>query len=144
MGPSGAGKTTLLNVLTGTKTLKHGGIYLNGRSIKLSLRGLYAFIPQDNILFPGLTPRQSLYYAARLYLPSSMDNSAINDTVSETMEKLKLLNCADTMIGDLNNRGISGGERRRTSIALDLISDPKLLFADEPTSGKLCSLQSMF
>lgn len=135
MGPSGAGKSSLLNVLTGSKKLAQGEVLLNGIRVRRNMRGNYAFIPQENVLFPGLTPRQSLHYAARLLKPEWMTHEEREKHVDALLGRLQLLKCADTVVGSASKRGISGGERKRTSIALDLIASPMILFVDEPTSG---------
>ena len=142
MGPSGAGKSSLLNVLTGSKKLGQGEVLLNGIPITKSIRGSFAFIPQENVLFPGLTPRQAIHYAARLLQPDWQTKEERDKHVDALLERLQLLNCADSIVGGAGLRGISGGERKRTSIALDLISCPRILFVDEPTSGMLSTIMS--
>ena len=88
---------------------------------------------QDDILEPAMTPLEILLFTAKLKIHESAD--IIENKVSKMLDDLNLNNCKNTRIGDNNNRGVSGGERKRTSIAVELISDPKILFLDEPTTG---------
>lgn len=90
---------------------------------------------QEDTLLGTLTVRETISYSAKLRLPSSMTKEEVNDIVEGTIMEMGLQNCADTAIGNWHLRGISGGERKRLSIALEILTKPSLLFLDEPTSG---------
>jgi len=139
MGPSGAGKTTLLNLLIGNAGGRiKGQVEVNGRALnKVAkvFKKLYTFVPQDDSLLASLSPRETLMFAARLRLPMAMANTEKCRRVNCVLDELSLTRCADQRIGDVDRRGISGGERKRASIALELLVNPSLLFVDEPTSG---------
>lgn len=136
MGPSGAGKTTLLNCLAGLaggETL--GELLVNNEPIPDDFNLLMNFIPQEDILLPSLTVKQTLTYGALLRLPQHLSTSKKNERVNDVMHQLSLEECQDVRIGDVNERGISGGQRKRVSIGLELLTNPSVLFVDEPTSG---------
>lgn len=140
MGPSGAGKTTLLNVIvpSNAKGRQSGRVTYNGRTsdeLQGRLRRRFAYIPQEDVLVASQTPREALTYAGRLRLPSVVCGTDIPTLVNDVLTQLGLQGCADRRIGDVSCRGISGGERRRVSIALELLTRPSLLLFDEPTSG---------
>eukprot|EP00735_Rhodelphis_limneticus_P014337 TRINITY_DN8348_c0_g1::TRINITY_DN8348_c0_g1_i1::g.29096::m.29096 TRINITY_DN8348_c0_g1::TRINITY_DN8348_c0_g1_i1::g.29096 ORF type:complete len:648 (+),score=164.82,sp/Q64343/ABCG1_MOUSE/32.13/2e-94,ABC2_membrane/PF01061.19/4.5e-40,ABC_tran/PF00005.22/6.2e-26,ABC_tran/PF00005.22/3.6e+03,ABC2_membrane_3/PF12698.2/4.7e-09,AAA_21/PF13304.1/0.051,AAA_21/PF13304.1/0.00089,AAA_21/PF13304.1/3.6e+03,DUF258/PF03193.11/6.6e-05,SMC_N/PF02463.14/26,SMC_N/PF02463.14/0.15,ABC2_membrane_2/PF12679.2/2.2e+03,ABC2_ len=137
MGPSGAGKTTLLNVLRGKGNgVVDGDILLDGKEIDLrQFKILSTFVPQDDIMLRCLTPREILYFAARLRLPQSWTREQCDARVEEILEMLRLTKCADTPVGEEGGPGISGGQRKRVSIAMELLDNPAVLFVDEPTSG---------
>ena len=139
IGASGAGKTTLLNFLSGREISqnleKTGGIFINGEN-KDNIRNfssLSAYVQQDDILFQTMTVRECLEFAAKLKLPGSMANKIAR--VNILIHDLKLTKCANTRIGGPLVKGVSGGERKRTSIGVELITDPSLIFLDEPTTG---------
>ncbi|KAL0441236.1 UNVERIFIED_CONTAM: ABC transporter G family member 11 [Sesamum radiatum] len=137
MGPSGSGKSTLLDALSGrlaANAFLSGTILLNGRKAKLSF-GTAAYVTQDDNLIGTLTVRETISYSARLRLPDRMAWSDKRALVESTIIEMGLQDCADTVIGNWHLRGISGGERRRVSIALEILTRPRLLFLDEPTSG---------
>ena len=91
-----------------------------------------AYVQQDDILFQSLTVRECLMFAAKIRLPSTVDHTA---KVDELIESLRLDKSADVKIGGPLVKGVSGGERKRTSIGVELITDPSLIFLDEPTTG---------
>ncbi|XP_006347487.1 ABC transporter G family member 11-like [Solanum tuberosum] len=137
MGPSGSGKSTLLDALSGrlaSNAILSGKILLNGRKAKLSF-GTAAYVTQDDTLIGTLTVRETIYYSAQLRLPDRMPVSEKRTLVESTIVDMGLQDCADTFIGNWHLRGISGGEKRRVSIALEILMRPRLLFLDEPTSG---------
>ncbi|MQL72182.1 hypothetical protein Taro_004566, partial [Colocasia esculenta] len=137
MGPSGSGKSTLLDALAGrlaTNAFHSGTILVNGRKTKLSF-GSAAYVTQDDNLIGTLTVRETISYSARLRLPEKMPWAEKKDLVEGTINEMGLQECADTVIGNWHLRGISGGEKRRVSIALEILTRPRLLFLDEPTSG---------
>ncbi|KAJ6818474.1 ABC transporter G family member 11 [Iris pallida] len=137
MGPSGSGKSTLLDALSSrlaTNAFLSGTILLNGRKTKLSF-GAAAYVTQDDNLIGTLTVRETIMYSARLRLPDRMPTDEKRALVEGTIVEMGLQDCADTVIGNWHLRGISGGERRRVSIGLEILMRPRLLFLDEPTSG---------
>lgn len=137
MGPSGSGKSTMLDALSGrlaANAFLSGTILLNGRRANLSF-GTAAYVTQDDNLIGTLTVRETISYSARLRLPDRMAWSDKRALVESTIIEMGLQDCADTVIGNWHLRGISGGERRRVSIALEILMRPRLLFLDEPTSG---------
>ncbi|XP_062081904.1 ABC transporter G family member 11 [Humulus lupulus] len=137
MGPSGSGKSTLLDALSSrlaTNAFLSGSVLLNGRKRKLSY-GTAAYVTQDDNLIGTLTVRETISYSAQLRLPDKMAWSEKRALVESTIVEMGLQDCADTVIGNWHLRGISGGEKRRVSIALEILTRPRLLFLDEPTSG---------
>eukprot|EP00438_Fugacium_kawagutii_P014394 Skav221734 [mRNA] locus=scaffold542:423455:424120:- [translate_table: standard] len=141
MGPSGAGKTSLLNVLAGRvrsrgKVSVNGSILLDGNPISgTALRKRIAYVMQMDILTPTQTVRESLWFSANLRLPNSYSKQDKLDLVDKMLKDLGLEKCADTYIGDDMIRGVSGGEKKRACVGIELIMKPKLIFLDEPTSG---------
>lgn len=135
----GAGKTTLLNFLSGreisTNLFKTGKIMANGveRENINNFSSLSAYVQQDDILFQTMTVRECLEFAAKLKLPGTMEQKLAR--VDEVIATLKLTKCQNTRIGGPLVKGVSGGERKRTSIGVELITDPTLIFLDEPTTG---------
>ncbi|KAM3402388.1 hypothetical protein ACQJBY_006334 [Aegilops geniculata] len=137
MGPSGSGKSTLLDALAGrlaANAFLSGTILLNGRKANLSF-GAAAYVTQDDNLIGTLTVRETISYSARLRLPDNMPMEEKRALVEGTIVEMGLQDCADTVIGNWHLRGVSGGEKRRVSIALEILMRPRLLFLDEPTSG---------
>jgi len=116
---------------------KSGQVQVNGHHMKRKqFRSLSAYVLQDDALLGNLTPRESLRYSARLRLPRTMSRKEKKQRVEEVIRRMNLIGCADTVIGYPGlKRGISGGERKRTSVALELLTSPMVLFLDEPTSG---------
>lgn len=139
MGASGAGKTTLLNVLAGRISNEgklSGTILVNGQErSKSTWQRVIAYVEQDDLMFENLTVRETLMYAARLRLPRSVSEEQKAARVDKIINELALVKCRDTYIGGPSRRGISGGERKRVSIGIELVTNPSLLFLDEPSSG---------
>lgn len=143
MGASGAGKTSLFNILAGrarsrgrldiAASLTLGGSVVNSHDSQI--RSLFAFVAQEDSLHAPSTPRQALWFSARLRLPKSTTNQQVRDLVDASIADLGLTACADTIIGGGLQKGISGGEKRRVSIGVELVSNPHIIFLDEPTSG---------
>ncbi|KAI1627612.1 ABC transporter-like protein [Exophiala viscosa] len=143
VGGSGSGKTTLLDTISQrVKTSRidvSGSVYYNTsllsfhKGTKAHINVPYAL--QDDVLLPQLTVRETLTYAAALRLPSSVTHKERSQRVNHILEDLGLAQCADTRIGDSLHKGCSGGERRRTTIAIQLLTDSSVLFLDEPTTG---------
>ncbi|XP_020580934.1 ABC transporter G family member 11-like [Phalaenopsis equestris] len=137
MGPSGGGKSTLLDSLAGrlSSNLRQSGeILINGRKEVLAY-GTSAYVTQDDVLMTSLTVREAVQYAAELQLPSSLSRSAKLERAEETIREMGLAAVGGVRIGGRATKGISGGQRRRVSICMEIIKRPKLLFLDEPTSG---------
>ena len=138
IGPSGSGKTTTLELLA--KKMRKGDmkgeVYVNGdiQDMK-SMKFLSGFVDQEDILLGTLTVRETLMYSAMLRLPPSMSYEAKKLRVQQTMDELDISSIADRLIGVPGKRGISGGEKRRVTIAQELVTSPSILFLDEPTSG---------
>ncbi|KAJ0234444.1 hypothetical protein HA466_0274630 [Hirschfeldia incana] len=139
LGASGAGKSTLIDALAGrvAKESLKGSVTLNGENILQSqlMKSISAYVMQDDLLFPMLTVKETLMFASEFRLPRSFPMSKKMERVQAVIDQLGLRNAADTVIGDEGHRGVSGGERRRVSIGIDIIHDPIVLFLDEPTSG---------
>ncbi|KAK9679005.1 hypothetical protein K7432_016462 [Basidiobolus ranarum] len=134
MGP---GKNTLLNVLAGVSNGKlSGSILFNGAKCSpKDFRKNIAYVKQDDLLYKNLSVRETIDYAVQMRLPSNQyDQTAKKERVEEIIRLLRLNECADTFIGD-SSGGISGGERKRTSIGIEVVTDSKILFLDDPTSG---------
>jgi ABC-type multidrug transport system ATPase subunit len=137
MGASGAGKSTLLNVLNGTTKPTTGSITINGYDIhsqKEMIEGLIGYVSQDDLLIEELTVFQNLYYNAKLCF-SNYSEEKIIGTVERMLQNLGLFEIKDVQVGTPLNKMISGGQRKRLNIALELIREPAVLFLDEPTSG---------
>ncbi|KAJ2557725.1 hypothetical protein EV175_001168 [Coemansia sp. RSA 1933] len=139
IGSSGAGKTTLLNALSGRivgGTLDGRILYRDAPRHPGNFKRVTAYVQQDDLMHPLLTVKETLTYASRLrMLNSQYSASQKNDRVNEVIRQLRLEGARNTPIGDAVTRGVSGGERKRVSIGMELLTDPRLLFLDEPTSG---------
>lgn len=144
MGPSGSGKTSLLNAMAlrlhnslGTQYRSYGEMTFNGAVPSDSVvRSVCSYVCQDDdALLPSLTVRETLRFSARLRLPSFMSTEQKNERAEDVLLKLGLKDCADNLIGSDMIKGISGGEKRRVSIAVQILTDPRVLLLDEPTSG---------
>ncbi|KAJ4744866.1 ABC transporter G family member 2 [Rhynchospora pubera] len=139
LGPSGSGKSTLIDALANRIARKSldGLISLNGEKIDIEekLKAISAYVMQDDLLYPMLTVQETLMFSAELRLPQSVSRSKKRERVSKLIELLGLGLVASAIVGDEGKRGISGGERRRVSIGVDIVHDPTILFLDEPTSG---------
>ncbi|XP_047983915.1 ABC transporter G family member 23 [Salvia hispanica] len=139
VGPSGTGKSTLLRIVSGRvrdRDFDPKSIVLNDNIVASQehLRKICGFIAQEDTLFPLLTVKETLMFSAKFRL-KEMTARDREDRVDCLMQELGLVHVADTFVGDEDNRGISGGERKRVSIAVDVIHDPPILLLDEPTSG---------
>ncbi|MEM6641516.1 MAG: ATP-binding cassette domain-containing protein [Bacteroidota bacterium] len=137
MGGSGAGKSTLFNVLSGSAKPSQGAIRINGIDIYKEpkrVEGVIGFVPQDDLLIEDLTVYQNLQYAARLCFDDATkkERSAL---VFKTLESLGLMEAKDLKVGNPLEKTISGGQRKRLNIGLELLREPSVLFVDEPTSG---------
>lgn len=139
MGPSGSGKSSLLNVLagrsaTGGAVKISGNVKVGGNKINpVEFRTQIAYVMQDDALMATTTPREALRFSANLRLVG-VSAAEIEEAVDHTLAALDIEECADTFIGSALIKGISGGQRKRTSVGIELITQPSLLFLDEPTS----------
>lgn len=137
MGGSGAGKSTLLNILNGNYTPSEGKVTINGVDIhreKNRIEGVIGYVSQDDLLIEELTVFQNLYYNAKLCF-GGLTNKQIAKKVLKTLNALGLYETKDLKVGSPLEKTISGGQRKRLNIALELIREPSVLFVDEPTSG---------
>jgi ABC-type multidrug transport system ATPase subunit len=137
MGSSGAGKSTLLNILNGSMEPDKGRVLINGIDIyreRQKVEGLIGHVSQDDLLMEDLTVKQNLLYNAKL----CFDNYTPHETeqaVDNMLYSMGLFDIKDIQVGTPLNKKISGGQRKRLNIALELIREPAVLFLDEPTSG---------
>lgn len=137
MGGSGVGKSTLLNLLNGSIPLTSGKILINGHDLhneRELLHGVIGFVPQDDLLMEELTVLQNLYFNARLCL-SNFSRQEMLRVIIKVLADIGLAGIRHLKVGDPLNKFISGGQRKRLNIALELIREPSVLFVDEPTSG---------
>jgi ABC-type multidrug transport system ATPase subunit/pSer/pThr/pTyr-binding forkhead associated (FHA) protein len=134
LGPSGAGKSTLMDAMNGFRPAPVGQVMMNDRSLyqyPKQLSSMIGYLPQDDILHTALTVRQCLEFSARLRMPSDFGDAEIEMQVDKVMDALRLTERADKTI-----RSLSGGQRKRASLGIEMLSDPSVLYADEPTAGQ--------
>ena len=137
MGASGAGKSTLLNVLNGSSKPSSGQVRINGIDIHSedpAVEGIIGFVSQDDLLIEELTVYQNLYFNAKLCF-NNFSEEELESTVNAVLRNLGLFEIRNIQVGSPLNKKISGGQRKRLNIALELIREPAVLFLDEPTSG---------
>lgn len=144
MGPSGSGKSSLLNVLTG-RALQYGEVsgqmsannepIPEGLESNLKTKNASGFVPQDDVMHTELTVYENVYFSARLRLPPDTDLKDTAARVETALKDVGISHVKDTLVGNAEIRGISGGQRKRCSIAMELVGEPSVLFLDEPTSG---------
>jgi len=133
IGPSGAGKTTLLEAIAGISPITSGSVHFDGIDVHANLgtfRSVLGYVPQEDIVHAELPLTRMLSYAARLRLPSSTTTAEVDNAVRDAIDAVGLTQQADVRVGSL-----SGGQRKRASIAVELLTDPHVFFLDEPTSG---------
>uniref|UniRef100_A0A6U6G2C4 Calmodulin n=1 Tax=Zooxanthella nutricula TaxID=1333877 RepID=A0A6U6G2C4_9DINO len=138
MGPSGAGKTTFMSVLSGKA--RHGrvtgSVRVNGEEAGISkLRTVTGFVPQDDIVHPDLTCREQIQFSARLRNNADVRQSKLKLITQDVLNVMQIDHIQNSIVGSVERRGVSGGQRKRVSIGLELAAQPTLLFLDEPTSG---------
>ena len=155
MGPSGAGKSTFLNVIMGKTAgmgTVTGRIKANGRELRPEqLQSIVGFVPQEDIVHEDLTVRENLVYSARLRLSAAKPLREQLAIVDDVINVLQLRHVQHSIVGSAERRGISGGQRKRVNIGMELVAKPSVLFMDEPTSGLdataaadiLCALKRM-
>lgn len=135
LGPSGAGKSTLLDTIIGIRKATSGQVFINNTNLYENFdafRQWIGYVPQDDIIHNELTVRQCLYFTAKLRL--ALDETEINKRIDEVLEELELKHIQHKQIGGRKEK-ISGGQRKRVSLGVELLAEPGLLFLDEPTSG---------
>lgn len=136
MGGSGAGKSTFVNVLMGKQKNTGGTVKINGWEKDMSkYKKLIGYVPQDDIVFPELTVRENILHSARVRLPSRWRDKAIQDHVDSLIACLQLTHVQHSRVGDSRKPIISGGQRKRVNIGIELAAAPMAIFLDEPTSG---------
>ncbi|WP_258104743.1 ATP-binding cassette domain-containing protein [Marinoscillum sp. MHG1-6] len=137
MGGSGAGKSTLLNVLNGNEQPSKGSVRINGVDIhtqKSKIDGVIGYVPQDDLLIEELTVFDNLFYAAKLCF-KSLNDGQLESLVTKTLQSLGLYETRNLKVGSPLEKTISGGQRKRLNIGLELLREPSVMFVDEPTSG---------
>ena len=137
LGPTGSGKTSLLDVLAGRKDQRYltGSVLINGKPQPRDFRLMSGFVVQDDTVWGQLTVRENLNFSAALRLGPQYTCAERKLRVNTIIEDLGLTACADSKLGTNDCRGVSGGERKRTCIGMELITNPDVLFLDEPTTG---------
>ncbi|KAL4227911.1 hypothetical protein ACF0H5_013350 [Mactra antiquata] len=135
IGQTGSGKTTFLNMIAGRQTPDRGSITLNGKQFDKRLRRNMAFVQQTDVFFSQLTLRETLEFTAHLRIPEDVPTSKKMEKIDLIVKYLHLEKCIDTVIGDIFTKGLSGGEKKRASIACEVLTNPDILLLDEPTSG---------
>lgn len=137
MGPSGAGKTTFVTLLTGKVKRSTGSVLINGQSDELSnYKKLVGYVPQEDVMLRELSVREILMHSARMRLPGDWQFRRIKTKVLEIISFLGMSHVMDSIVGNEEERGISGGQRKRVNIGMELVAEPSVLFLDEPTSGE--------
>ena len=138
LGPTGSGKSSLLDLLAGRKDRRglEGQILMDGQAQTSDFKYQVGYVVQDDIISGNLTVRENLLFSANLRLTRKVSSSEKQAIVEEVLGQLGLEKCADSKVGTEFRRGISGGERKRTNIGMELVLSPKVLFLDEPTTGE--------
>lgn len=138
-GPTGCGKSSLLDILADRKDSRHlaGQVLVDGQPLTNSYKYVVGYVVQDDIISGTLTVRENLMFSAHVRLSASITEQERIDRVEQIIRDLGLESCSNTKIGTEFIRGISGGERKRTCIGMELVLSPKILFLDEPTTGAL-------
>ncbi|KAM6346628.1 broad substrate specificity ATP-binding cassette transporter ABCG2 isoform 2-T2 [Podargus strigoides] len=137
LGPTGSGKSSLLDILAARKDPHglSGDILINGAPQPANFKCTSGYVVQDDVVMGTLTVRENLRFSAALRLPKSVKEQEKNERINQIIKELGLSKVADSKVGTQFTRGVSGGERKRTNIGMELITDPAILFLDEPTTG---------
>ncbi|XP_027508749.1 ATP-binding cassette sub-family G member 2 isoform X2 [Corapipo altera] len=137
LGPTGSGKSSLLDILAARKDPHglSGDILINGAPQPANFKCTSGYVVQDDVVMGTLTVRENLTFSAALRLPKSVKEQEKKERVNQIIKELGLSKVADSKVGTQFTRGVSGGERKRTNIGMELITDPAVLFLDEPTTG---------
>lgn len=133
IGGSGAGKTTLMTAMSGFDSKVTGQVYCNGTNLRenfQTLKNIIGFVPQQDIIYENITLKKMLYFTAKMKMPQDTSNEEIDERIEEVLGMVELSEHKDTYI-----RRLSGGQKKRASIAVELLANPGLFFLDEPTSG---------
>jgi len=137
MGPSGAGKSTFLSILSGKVDRTAGRLLINDQPSELTkYRRIIGFVPQEDIMLRSLSVEENVRHSAFMRLPADWSKEKKLARVEQVLRSLELTEIRHSIIGDEMKRGISGGQRKRVNVAMELVADPSLLCLDEPTSGK--------
>ncbi len=137
MGPSGCGKSTLLSVISGLTRPNSGRVLVDHHDLHEEyhlLKDYFGYVPQDDLLLPNLTVRENLYYHARLRFPEKTEEE-LGARIDHVLDKIRLTDKAHSRVGQPTQKTLSGGERKRLNIGLELLSDAEIFYLDEPTSG---------
>ncbi len=137
MGPSGSGKTSLISCILGLAPGDvTGDILINGeRGPQRSFKSVARLVPQEDVMYPSFTVRETFWFQAELCIGPEFTRQEKDERINAVITSLDLAKCADTRIGNVDERGISGGQRKRVSIGMELLTNPMVLCLDEPTSG---------
>ncbi|ESP04687.1 hypothetical protein LOTGIDRAFT_135690 [Lottia gigantea] len=134
LGPMGSGKTTLLNALMGRNLYQTGEITLNGQPFNKQIKRKLSYVLKEEVFYPNVTLRETLRFAAMLRLPNAIDVKQKLARMEQIIDVLDIRGCLDTVMGDYKTPGLTDGQRKRASIACELITNPLMLAVDEPTS----------
>jgi ATP-binding cassette subfamily G (WHITE) protein 2 len=142
LGPSGCGKSSLLDILADRKDPRglSGQVLIDGLPPPPSFKYIVGYVVQDDIISGALSVRENLMFSANVRLPADVSVDERTARVTKVIQDLGLEACADTRMGTEALRGVSGGERKRTCIGMELVLAPKILFLDEPTTGSCFSV----
>ena len=138
MGPSGAGKTSVLTTIAGYTPPSSGNVYMDGMSLYRHydvFRSAIGYVPQEDVMHRTLTVEEVLFYQAKLNFPAEVGDDEIRDRITTVLRQLDLDGVRGSLVGDEVRRGLSGGQRKRLNVAMELLSEPSVLLLDEPTSG---------
>ncbi|XP_061439039.1 broad substrate specificity ATP-binding cassette transporter ABCG2-like isoform X1 [Rhineura floridana] len=137
LGPTGSGKSSLLDILAARKDPHglSGNVLINGAPQPANFKCISGYVVQDDVVMGTLTVRENFQFSAALRLPKTVSEQEKKERVDQILKELGLTKVADSKVGTQFIRGISGGERKRTNIGMELITDPAILFLDEPTTG---------
>ncbi len=138
MGPSGAGKTSVLTTIAGYTPPSSGNVFMDGMSLYRHydvFRSAIGYVPQEDVMHRTLTVEEVLFYQAKLNFPAEVRDDEIRDRITTVLRQLDLEGVRDSLVGDEVRRGLSGGQRKRLNVAMELLSEPSVLLLDEPTSG---------
>lgn len=138
LGPTGCGKSSLLDILADRKDHHglEGDVLVDGHPLPSSYKYLVGYVVQDDIISGTLTVRENLMFSANVRLSNDVTNEERRERVEKIIDDLGLQGCSETKVGTEFVRGVSGGERKRACIGMELVLAPKILFLDEPTTGR--------
>ncbi|CAF1570157.1 unnamed protein product [Rotaria magnacalcarata] len=138
LGPTGCGKTSLIEIMTDRKDPRSysGEVLINGQTRPHSFKHNVGYVAQEDMFNETLTPRENIFFSANLRLPKTLSTHEKEVLVSNIISELALESCADTRMNKEFHRGVSGGEKKRTCIGMELVLSSKILFLDEPTTGQ--------